>query len=174
MSGSTDEVPWEGCVFFWIRYWTAVSLVKQDWCTKSSWAGNHLVHNLEAFVRLRHHGRWLLPFNVCHWGIESVPNRNRAKNPEKNEAFCGCESSWEWMSLPKNDWSAIYLDIWAEKLSFVFYWLSIGSVGAFKFCAGIHVRMSAFQIKAGNAMSEETLPSDTLIDQCRMAGADNV
>ena len=30
------------------------------------------------------------------------------------------------------------------------------------------------QGKAGNAMSEETLPSDTLIDQCRMAGADNV
>ena len=82
------------CVF-WIRYWTAVlSLVKQDWCTKSSWAGNRLVHNLEAFVRLRHHGRWLLPFNVCHWGIESVPQPEPGEKSWKKRSFL-----WLWIVL---------------------------------------------------------------------------
>lgn len=95
MSGSTDEVPWEGCVFFWIRYWTAVlSLDKQNGCTKSSWAGNHLVQNLEAFVRLRHHGGWLLPFNVCHWGIESVPQPEPGEKSRKKRSFL-----WLWIVL---------------------------------------------------------------------------
>ena len=89
---------------------------------------------------------------------------------KKNEgAFCSCEQwgvGWGF-APPKNDSSGNLFGQFCAP-SFVFHWFPhLGGTGQ-----GIHVPMSAFQIKVGKVRGN-SLSSDKLIDQCRMAGADN-